>query len=122
MVIGMVVFDKNKEKTLFHKIQSLEFLSLVIAGAGSIGSDMPIIGNGANLAYRRSVFNKIKGFEGIASLKSGDDDLLIQKVARLTTSKIKSAVDKSSIILTSPVISAAALNTSQSVSDKGIRR
>ena len=103
MVTGMVLFDRQEEKTLFHKIQSLEFMSLIIAGAGSIGSDMPVIGNGANLAYRRSVFNEVDGFKGIDSLKSGDDDLLIQKVARLTKWKIKSATEKSSIILTKPV-------------------
>ncbi len=105
MVTGMVAFDKQEEHTLFHKVQSLEFLSLIIAGFGSIGSDMPIIGNGANLAYRRSAFDEVDGFKGIDTLKSGDDDLLIQKVARLTKWKIKCTAENRSFISTKPATS-----------------
>ncbi len=102
VVSGLVTFDPRKERTLFHKIQSLEFLSLIIAGAGSIGMDMPVIGNGANLAYRRSVFMDVDGFHGIGHLKSGDDDLFIQKVARLTTWKIVSSAERAAIVATAP--------------------
>lgn len=103
MVTGLVILNKTDEQTLFHKVQSLEFLSLVLAGAGSIGFDVPIIANGANLAYRRSVFDEVNGFSGIETLRSGDDDLLIQKIARLTSWKIKCATELSSIISTKPV-------------------
>jgi len=103
LVTGIVVVKKEEERSTFHKIQSLEFLSLVLAGAGSIGTDVPIIGNGANLAYRCSLFEEVQGFHGIDNIKSGDDDLFIQKVAKLTSWKIKCAADKAAIISTSPV-------------------
>jgi len=108
IVSGVVIFNRENEKNLFHKIQSLEFLSLVIAGAGSIAADLPIIANGANLAYRRSVFEQVEGFKGIDNLKSGDDDLFIQKVSRLTAWKIKSAAELSAIMQTNPVPNVAA--------------
>ncbi|MBN1551391.1 glycosyltransferase, partial [bacterium] len=103
VVSGMVIFDKKKEKNLFHKVQSLEFLSLVLAGTGSIGSDLPIIANGANLGYRRCVFDEVNGFKGIDKIKSGDDDLFLQKVGRTTAWKIRCAWERSAIISTQPV-------------------
>ncbi|MBD3289675.1 glycosyltransferase, partial [candidate division KSB1 bacterium] len=103
VVCGFVAFNKKKETTIFHKVQSLEFLSLVIAGAGSIGSDLPLIGNGANLAYRRSVFEEVDGFAGHEGLISGDDDLFIQKVARTTDWHIRFAAENSATVSANPV-------------------
>ncbi len=105
VVCGFVVFNQQKEITLFHKVQSVEFLSLVFAGAGSIGLDLPLIGNGANLAYRRNVFNDVDGFSEHKTLISGDDDLFIQKVAHTTDWKIRFAAETSAIVSTSPVLS-----------------
>lgn len=103
VVCGFVVFNSQKETTLFHKVQSLEFLSLVFAGAGSIGLNVPLIGNGANLAYRRQVFEEVNGFAEHETLVSGDDDLFIQKVAHTTEWEIRFAAENSANVTASPV-------------------
>jgi cellulose synthase/poly-beta-1,6-N-acetylglucosamine synthase-like glycosyltransferase len=38
--------------------------------------------NGANLAYPKHIFYEVNGFEGIDHLASGDDMLLMQKIAQ----------------------------------------
>ncbi len=70
-----------EEKSVFEKLQTLEFLYLIGLGASGIGNKMPSTCNGANLAYKKSVFIKLNGFKGIDDLASGDDELFLHKVA-----------------------------------------
>lgn len=71
----------NEEKSFFERLQTLEFLYLIGLGASSIGNRIPSTCNGANLAYRKDVFNELGGFRGIDDLASGDDELFLHKVA-----------------------------------------
>lgn len=70
-----------EEKSEFERLQTLEFLYLIGLGASSIGNKVPSTCNGANLAYRKDVFEELKGFQGIDDLASGDDELFLHKVA-----------------------------------------
>ncbi|RCH55737.1 glycosyl transferase [Mucilaginibacter hurinus] len=70
-----------EEKTLFERLQTLEFAYLVGIGASFIGNKRASTCNGANFAYRKDVFYEVGGFKGIDELASGDDELLLQKVA-----------------------------------------
>lgn len=70
-----------KEKSFFELLQSLEFSYLIGIGAAFIGNGRASTCNGANLAYRKDVFYNVGGFKGIDDLASGDDELLLQKVA-----------------------------------------
>ena len=103
IVAGPVMIHPGTETNIYLKIQSLEFTSLVIAGMGSAGFGRPIIANGANLSYRRSVFFDVNGFEGIETLPSGDDDLFIQKVNAENMHKIVYTTEPDSIVYTNPV-------------------
>jgi cellulose synthase/poly-beta-1,6-N-acetylglucosamine synthase-like glycosyltransferase len=71
-----------EEKSLFERMQSLEFYSLIATGGAFIGNNRASTCNGANLAYRKDVFYEVGGFKGIDDLASGDDELLLQKVAQ----------------------------------------
>jgi cellulose synthase/poly-beta-1,6-N-acetylglucosamine synthase-like glycosyltransferase len=69
------------EKSLLEKFQSLDFCGMMgITGAG-ISKGYMLMGNGANIAYPKKIFEAVKGFEGIDHLASGDDMLLMQKIA-----------------------------------------
>lgn len=103
MVIGYVGFSKDSEKNFFHKIQSLEFIGLTTAGIGSIGVGDPIIANGANLAFRRSVFKEVGGYRGEDHVISGDDDLLLQKIDKTTNWKISASISPDTFIFTRPI-------------------
>ncbi len=103
MVTGLVAFLPQSEKTVFQKIQSLEFIGLVTAGIGSIGINDPIIANGANLSFRKSAFEEVHGYRGNAHIISGDDDLLLQKIDRTTNWRITAATLPETIVYTNPV-------------------
>ena len=79
LITGPVLF--HREKNLLQYFQSLDFLGLMgITGAG-IHQGFQRMGNGAHLAYYRSVFQAVGGYEGNRQTASGDDMFLIQKVA-----------------------------------------
>lgn len=70
-----------EEKNWLQRFQSLDFLGMMgVTGAG-FQTDSGLLCNGANLAYPKSVFYEVGGFEGIDGLASGDDMLLLHKVA-----------------------------------------
>jgi len=97
-VAGPVEFKDNGD--VFSKLQKLEFAGLIFTGAGLIGAGKPTICNAANIAYRKKVFDEVKGFEYDMDLSSGDDELLMQKIAQDTEYKVKFSLDKSSIVKT----------------------
>ena len=70
-----------EERSLFERMQTLEFCYLIGIGAAFIGNGRASTCNGANLAYRKDVFYEVGGFTGIDDLASGDDELLLQKIA-----------------------------------------
>ena len=98
LISGPVEFIK--EKGFFNQLQRLEFASLIITGAGLIGVNKPMICNGANLAYRKSVFNQVGGFDGQMKLSSGDDEILMQRIWSKTDYKIKFCLNRDAISYT----------------------
>jgi len=97
MVSGPVCLESE---TTFGHFQALEFMGLIAVGAGSIGAETPNMCNGANLAYRKSVFEAVGGFSGIDAIASGDDELLMHKIAYHTPWKIAFAKDPKAIVST----------------------
>ncbi|ASU33456.1 glycosyltransferase family 2 protein [Mucilaginibacter xinganensis] len=77
-----------EEQSLFERMQALEFYSLIATGGAFIGNGHASTCNGANLAYRKDIFYEVGGFKGIDDLASGDDELLLQKVAARYPGKI----------------------------------
>lgn len=69
-------------KGITAKFQALEFLSLIASGAGAIGIQMPIMCNGANLAYEKIAFEEVEGFKGNEHIPGGDDVFLMEKFSR----------------------------------------
>ncbi len=78
MIVAPVVF--HQEKTLFEKMQSLEFISLIASAGASLYFKKAIMCNGANLAYTKKAFEEVNGFENIDNTASGDDVLLMYKI------------------------------------------
>jgi cellulose synthase/poly-beta-1,6-N-acetylglucosamine synthase-like glycosyltransferase len=77
-----------EERSMFEYMQTLEFAYLIGIGASFIGNKKASTCNGANLAYRKDVFYEVGGFKGIDDLASGDDELLLQKVAEYYPGRI----------------------------------
>lgn len=72
MILGGVLL--SPQQTFFEKLQALEFFSLIASGAGMAGMNMPILCNGANLAFERSVWDENALEDRTAS---GDDQFLL---------------------------------------------
>lgn len=89
-----------EEKNLFEKLQSLEFAYLIGLGASTIGNKNPSTCNGANLAYEKKAFLEVGGFKGIDDLASGDDELLLHKMAAIYGDKIGFLKNKAAIVYT----------------------
>ncbi len=89
-----------RESSAFEKFQSLDFLGLMgVTGAGIRLGWMNMC-NGANLAYAKSAFEKINGFEGIDFMASGDDIFLMQKMAAYFPDKIGFLKNKKATVFT----------------------
>jgi cellulose synthase/poly-beta-1,6-N-acetylglucosamine synthase-like glycosyltransferase len=89
-----------QEKTLFERLQTLEFSYLIGIGASFIGNGRASTCNGANFAYRKDVFYEVGGFTGIDDLASGDDELLLQKVAECYPGRIGFLKEREAIVYT----------------------
>lgn len=59
--------------------------------------------NGANLAYERNSFYRVNGFSGIDTIASGDDMLLMHKIANQYPGQIHYLKAEDAIVTTSPM-------------------
>jgi len=80
MATGMVAFKDDKSH--FEKAQHLEFLSLIASSVASVKMGIPIMCNGANLAYRKDVFEEVDGYKSDIDFASGDDIFLLLKIKK----------------------------------------
>lgn len=69
----------NKKNWLYY-FQSLDFMTMQGITAASIKNNMGNMCNGANLAFRKTVFFEVDGYQGIDQIASGDDMLLMHKI------------------------------------------
>ncbi|MBU0474249.1 MAG: glycosyltransferase [Bacteroidetes bacterium] len=98
LISGPVAFAESDN--LFGKLQSLEFAGLILSGAGLIGNKTPMIASSANLAFRKSVFDEVGGYKDLMNLSSGDDELLMQKIAYKTNYDVKFCFEKDALVIT----------------------
>lgn len=68
---------------------ALQGLVVSALAAGSAGVGFPLTCSGRNLAYRRSAFNGVGGFEAIGHILGGDDVLLMRRIASRTDWKVR---------------------------------
>lgn len=97
LVSGPVCLESD---SVFGHFQALEFMGLNAVGAAAIHAGQPTLCNGANLAYRKSVFQAVGGFAGIDHIASGDDELLMHKIASETDWEVVFAANKGAIVRT----------------------
>lgn len=100
-VVAPVAYQSNYN--FFNAFQILDFLSLHGTTIGAFGLQQPFLCNGANLAYKKSLFINVNGFQGNETIASGDDVFLLQKVHKLKAFKIHYLKCKDAIVQTNPV-------------------
>ncbi|MDP5139795.1 MAG: glycosyltransferase [Spirosomaceae bacterium] len=90
----------NVLQKIWNNFQVIEFGSLVGAGASSIKMSNPNMCSGANIAYKKSVFEEVGGYSGNEQIASGDDEFLMQKIATRFPDKIQFLKDYDAVVQT----------------------
>jgi cellulose synthase/poly-beta-1,6-N-acetylglucosamine synthase-like glycosyltransferase len=67
----------------WRRVLLIDSLSAALVSAATIGRQSGVTGAGRNLAYRRSAWCRISGFNSLPDTLSGDDDFIIQKMSRV---------------------------------------
>jgi biofilm PGA synthesis N-glycosyltransferase PgaC len=100
-IAAPVVFSHNN--SALQLFQSLDFLVLQGITAASVHKKIHSMCNGANLAYERNAFFEVGGFTGIDTIASGDDMLLMHKIAVKFPQQIHYLKTKDAIVSTTPM-------------------
>lgn len=91
IVLGYSGYEQGKgwlqRKIAFSNLfSSLRYLGYAIA-------DKPYMGIGRNMAYRKELFVKYKGFSSHLNMQRGDDDLFINEAATPINTKVELSAD-----------------------------
>ena len=87
-------------KNFLSIFQSLDFMSLQGITAASVNQGFHSMCNGANLAYKKSMFQQVNGFAGIDNIASGDDMLLMHKIYKQDAAGVKFLLSQQVIVQT----------------------
>ena len=104
IIAGAVTYECNN--SFLHHFQQLDLASLQGATIGSFGIGKGFMCNGANLAYTKSHFEELNGFDGNNTIASGDDVFLLQKAIQsrsFGTEKAHYLKSEKTIVTTKPV-------------------
>jgi cellulose synthase/poly-beta-1,6-N-acetylglucosamine synthase-like glycosyltransferase len=101
MIAGAVTYKCGN--SFLHHFQQLDLASLQGATIGSFGIKKGFMCNGANFAYTKSFFQKLKGFDGNSAIASGDDVFLLQKAITKYPEKVAYLKSKDTIVTTKPL-------------------
>ncbi|WP_310587511.1 glycosyltransferase family 2 protein [Larkinella knui] len=100
LISGPISF--NPDHTVFGNLQTVESSSLIGAGACTMEMGSPTMCNGANLTYEKRVFEAVGGFDGIDHVASGDDELLMHKIASHYPNGVRFLKSPDAIVHTAP--------------------
>jgi cellulose synthase/poly-beta-1,6-N-acetylglucosamine synthase-like glycosyltransferase len=92
----------NPSDGIYHRMQSMEFSSLLGSGLAMLQLGFPVFCNGASLAYRKSAFYEVGGYEDNAHIASGDDEFLMRKLKKRFKEGITIVNDFSATVSTKP--------------------
>ena len=98
VVLGFGAFQKDRG--VLNKLIRFEGFMTALQYFGFARVGQAYMGVGRNLAYRKSSFKKIGGFNVHQAILSGDDDLLVNKVA--TSSNVAIEMNKEAHTTTAP--------------------
>lgn len=100
MLAGAVTYQC--ENSFLDHFQQLDLTSLQGATIGSFGINKGFMCNGANLAYKKSLFESLNGFEGNDKIASGDDVFLLQKAIEKFPKEVHYLKADEAIVTTKP--------------------
>jgi cellulose synthase/poly-beta-1,6-N-acetylglucosamine synthase-like glycosyltransferase len=100
MLSGPVTYTCGN--SFLDHFQQLDLTSLQGATIGSFGVNRGFMCNGANFAYKKSLFESLNGFEGNDKIASGDDVFLLQKAFEKFPQEVHYLKAEEAIVITKP--------------------
>jgi len=100
LVIGFSPYELPALRGLGARLLAIDALALAALSAGSSGWGRPATCSGRNLAYRKSVYEQVGGFNDIRRFLSGDDDLFLKLVVQKTGWRIRYAASDAAMVPT----------------------
>jgi cellulose synthase/poly-beta-1,6-N-acetylglucosamine synthase-like glycosyltransferase len=89
-----------KERGVLNEFQLLDFLALQGITAAAVGAGKHSMSNGANLAFEKSAFIAVGGYQGVDQIASGDDMFLMHKMKVTLSNRIGYLFHPGAIVLT----------------------
>jgi len=89
-----------KETGVLNQFQLLDFLALQGITAAAVGAGKHSMSNGANLAFEKSAFIAVGGYQGVDQIASGDDMFLMHKMKMTLSNRIGYLFHPDAIVLT----------------------
>lgn len=80
LVAGPVLTQNGTD--FFDHFQQIEWASILLLSKVSVDLGNPLMCSGANLAFRKSAFKAVEGYQGNFEHLSGDDEFLLKKMVR----------------------------------------
>lgn len=100
MICGPVIY--NSSGSFLEAFQQFDGLSLQAVTMSGFGLNRPILCNGANLGYKKEVFQQLKGFTENNHIASGDDVFMLEKISQHTPNSVVFLKTDAAIITTQP--------------------
>ena len=100
LLIGYSPF--RKAPGLLNRLARYETFVTGFLTAATVGLGRPYMAVGRSMSYPRSVFRRIGGFAHSLHSMSGDDDLLVQEVARRRAAVVRHVFDARSFVPSTP--------------------
>ncbi|KAF2334472.1 glycosyltransferase family 2 protein [Flavobacterium daemonense] len=100
MLAGAVAYECRN--SFLDHFQQLDLTSLQGATIGSFGINKGFMCNGANFAYKKSLFENLNGFDGNDKIASGDDVFLLQKAIEKFPNEVQYLKAKEATVVTKP--------------------
>jgi cellulose synthase/poly-beta-1,6-N-acetylglucosamine synthase-like glycosyltransferase len=89
-----------KESGILNEFQVLDFLALQGITAAAVGAGKHSMSNGANLAFEKSAFIAVGGYQGVDQIASGDDMFLMHKMKVTLSNRVGYLFHPGAIVLT----------------------
>ncbi len=89
--------------SVLQVFQAMDFMVLQGITGAVVHKNQLSMCNGANLAYEKKAFEAVNGFSGIDSIASGDDMLLMHKIATRFPGRVQYLKAKEGIVSTAPM-------------------
>jgi cellulose synthase/poly-beta-1,6-N-acetylglucosamine synthase-like glycosyltransferase len=99
ILIGPVCIKKGN--SFFSKFQSMDFMSLVMSGAGATGIKKPIMCNGANLIINKDTY--LEARQTIENKYASGDDIFLLQYSIKHNKKIHFLKSKEAVVTTHPL-------------------